>query len=208
MLANGFLALLYSLDTMMVGALSNTADAGTYSIASRLAQVILFAMNAAQAIASPLIVEASLRPTNDGLKSLIFTFNRVALIVAVPVAIGLAGFAHPILRIFGPAFADRDDVLRVLVAMQVLNVLTGPTGMMLSMLGLQGALARLLALGVLINVLLNLVWIPAYGPIGAAYSSLVAHAIWNTLAIVVLYRRHSVNCTVFGARPAKRTEAA
>ncbi|HPF27280.1 MAG TPA: polysaccharide biosynthesis C-terminal domain-containing protein [Steroidobacteraceae bacterium] len=207
MFANGFLVLMYSLDTVMIGLLRAPEDAGLYSVCSRLAIVVLFAMNAAQFAAAPMFAKAGREQTRADMLALVRSFNLVAAAIAAPTALAVFILASTLLGLFGHEYQVGANVLRVLVAMQLINVLTGPVGTLLGMLGLQRSLAYLIAGGLLINFLLNLYFIPLYGAAGAAWSSLIAHTTWNVAGAWTIRRRLGVDCTVLsilpvpGARP-------
>ncbi|MEZ5473822.1 MAG: oligosaccharide flippase family protein [Steroidobacteraceae bacterium] len=197
MFANGFLVVMYSLDTVMLGALRDSQAAGLYSVCSRMAVLVLFAMNAAQTVAAPMIAAAGREPTQPALRSLIRTFNVIACSIALPSAIFASIFASNLLGLFGDEYRVGAEILRILVIMQVINVFTGPVGTLLGMLGLQRALAYLIAAGLLVNLVLNLVWIPKFGVTGAAWSSLVAHSLWNIAGVWFIRYRFGIDCTAF-----------
>lgn len=207
MLANGFLVVLYAVDTLMLGWLANTTLAGHYSVASKLALLVLFAMNAAQVLAGPMLSGASAAGRREELERIVQAVNKVSVLAALPIVLGLFLFGADILRLFGPGFDEVNACLRILVAMQLLNVLTGPSGLLLSMAGHQRLLALLLAVGLVANVLLNLVLIPALGATGAAISALVAHTLWNLLALVGVRTRMGIDCSILTILPFRRTSA-
>ncbi len=195
MLANGFLIAMYSLDTVMLGALADTTAAGFYSVASRVAILVLFAMNAAQTVAAPMLAAASGARQSSELRSLVRTLNGLALLAAVPASLVLFAGAEACLSLFGDEFRAAAPALRILVLSQLLNVLTGPTGMVLSMTGQERSLAWLLLAALMLNGLLNLFWIPAYGVVGAACSALVAHAAWNIAGAWLIRWRLAIDIT-------------
>ena len=69
--------------------------------------------------------------------------------------------------------------------------------MVLSMAGQERSLVRLLFAGLALNALLNLLWIPAYGLIGAAASALVAHAAWNITGVFLIKSSLAIDVTPF-----------
>jgi len=126
-------------------------------------------------------------------------------VVALPITVAVLAFPVPILELFGAEFAAGGaEVLRLLAVMQLLNVLTGPVGVVLGMLGEQRALAALIASGLVLNVGLNLLWIPSHGGLGAAWSALVAHTAWNVVGAVWIARRLGVDCTVLSLLRGRR----
>jgi O-antigen/teichoic acid export membrane protein len=196
MFANAFLNLLYTLDTILLGALSSTTEAGLYAVASRVAIVVLFVMNALQSIGAPLFSEANAASRSAGLRKIVRTFNVFSVAAALPIATLLACFAEPVLGAFGPGFRDAAPVLQVLAGMQILNVLTGPVGALMSMTGRQNQLAVLLAGGLAVHVVLCLVLIPPFGALGAAWSAFIAHGLWNLCGVVIIRMQLGIDCSV------------
>jgi O-antigen/teichoic acid export membrane protein len=197
MMASGFLVAMYSLDTVMLGFLYDTTNAGFYSVASRIALVVLFVMNATQTVAAPMLATAAAVRQPAQVRVVVRTMNGLAIVAAVPASIVLLVAAEPIMGVFGSDFREAVPAFRLLVVSQLLNVLTGPTGMVLSMSGHEQTLVRLLFAGLVLNGLLNVLWIPDYGLMGAAASALVAHVSWNVAGALLIRARMSIDITPF-----------
>ena len=69
--------------------------------------------------------------------------------------------------------------------------------MVLSMTGHQNLTARILALGAVLNVLLNLVLVPRLGLEGGAVATTVALAAWNAMAVWAVWSRLGLGATAF-----------
>lgn len=197
MMASGILVAIYSVDTLMLGSLADTTTAGYYAVASRIALFVIFFMNVAQTVASPLIAATRVNGRTEELRAVVRVVNGLALLAAIPATILFVGAAEPLLGIFGGDFQAAAPALRILVISQFLNVLTGPTGTVLSMTGHERMLAILLALGLIANIALNIAWIPSYGLLGAAWASLVAQLVWNLVAALVIWRKMAFDVTSF-----------
>jgi len=195
MFAAGFQALLYALDTLMLGMIVDTTTSGLYSAASKVALLVLFSMNAAQVIAGSLLSESWLQGRRDEVQRIVHMTINISLLFAVPAVVVLIVGGRMIMSIFGSEFAVAADSLRILAAVQLFNVATGPVGLVLSMSGHQNRLVAYLAMALILNFLLNLVWIPAYGQIGAACSTAIAHILWNILGVVFIWKNLRINCT-------------
>jgi O-antigen/teichoic acid export membrane protein len=177
--------------------MADTTTAGFYSVASRVAIVVLFVMNGAQMVVAPLLAAAAGSGQAGELRQIVRTLNGLSLLAAIPAALILIAAAGPILGLFGVEFREAAPALRLLAVAQLLNVLTGPTGMVLSMTGHERSLVRLLLAGLVLNVVLNVVWIPVYGAAGAALASLLSHLAWNLMAVVVVRARLGLDITPF-----------
>jgi O-antigen/teichoic acid export membrane protein len=195
MFANAFLILLYTLDTILIGALKDTTEAGLYAVASRVAILVLFVMNALQSIGAPLFAEAYATDRTSGLRKVVRIFNLVSIVSALPIALVLGFFAEPLLGIFGSGFRAAAQVLQILAAMQVFNVLTGPVGVIMSMTGRQNQLATLLAGGLVVHVVLCVILIPRFGAAGAAWSAFIAHGLWNLCGVIMIRAQLGIDCS-------------
>ncbi len=202
MVANGALVAMYALDTPLLALLRSPAEAGFFSVASRMALFVLFVMNAVQLAAAPRLAAAATDPVR--LRAVVRGLNRMAATAGLAVAALLFAAAEPLLGLFGPEFVAGAPSLRILAAAQALNVLTGPTGILLSMTGRERPYALLLVSGLVVQVSLALWLIPLLGASGAATAGLIAHLSWNLAAVLVLRREFGIDVTVFDLlRPAR-----
>jgi O-antigen/teichoic acid export membrane protein len=198
LLASGALSAMYAIDTVMLGFLASTRESGIYAAASRLALTVLFVMNAAQFVVAPRLAAAAATRDMRAMTEVVSTLNILSVLAGLVIGTALIPWAGPILGIFGGEFSQGGGVLQVLVFMQILNVLTGPVGTVLSMTGGERRLALLLALGLLANICLNIVLIPRYGSMGAAWSAFVAHALWNLAGLIHVRQRLGIDVSCLG----------
>jgi O-antigen/teichoic acid export membrane protein len=75
--------------------------------------------------------------------------------------------------LFGPGFVDAAPCLRVLAWALMLMFVNRFTGTLLTAAGRQGMLVKLCAVVLVANVVLNLLLIPRYGRMGAAWVTLL-----------------------------------
>jgi len=93
------------------------------------------------------------------------------------------------LGLFGPDFAAATPILRILVSAQMIGILCGPVSVILVTLGHE-RLVLCVSLGVLaLNLCLNLILIPLYGPLGAAWATFVAVIALQVLLMVSVMQR-------------------
>jgi O-antigen/teichoic acid export membrane protein len=186
MVANGSLAAMYSVDALLLAVLRSPTEAGILTVASRVAMFVLFVMNAAQLAAAPRL--AAVSGDIARMRSVVRTLNRLSVTAGLAVAGLLFASAGPVLALFGPGFEVAVVPLRILIVGQVLNVLTGPTGVLLSMTGRENALAVLLAGGLAAQVALLIALAPTLGATGAALAGTAGGAVWNLAAAFLLRR--------------------
>jgi O-antigen/teichoic acid export membrane protein len=165
------------LNTLLVGALRSTADAGIYAAASRYLTVAAMAAVAIRQVLAPNRAAAVYQSTT-------------AWLVAInwPIYLVLLTFGPALLAVFGRDFAGGEVVLVVLAATMLAATAVGPVDVVLLMGGgsTWNLVNTLLALGT--NLALNVVLIPRYGLAGAATASAAGTLLNNLLPLVQVWR--------------------
>lgn len=204
LLVNGTFMLLTHADVLLIGALLGTTEAGIYSVASRFATLLLFGLTAASAIAAPMISEFYTQGQLKALQRVVTLTMWAGLGFALPITVAMLIWGRWLLALFGPIFVDAYAVLIILVAVQLVNALTGPTGYVLSMTGHQNQLALILTLSMLISIALSYLLIPILGIVGAAIAVALANSGWNIAGAIFIYRRLSINCSIISLSRIRR----
>ena len=181
----GLSVMLYmKVDIVMLGKMSGDRSAGIYSAATRLSEGFYFIPMIIASSVAPMLLRARARNREQyqqGLLKLYIFMVRVSLAIAVPLAV-----VSPLLIevLFGNEFSESSTVLRVHVWASIAVFLGVASSLYLTNEGLQKlSLYRTLA-GLVINILLNLLLIPAYGAVGAALATLCSYFV-ATFTIIV-----------------------
>jgi len=199
-LSGGAVLILLHTDLVLLGVLATPNDVAIYGAATRIAYVnalIFFAMSVLSVPQfSALLGRGQTEELQGFLQSVIgWTFWPSLLLV-----IGLLLLGRPILELFGPQFAAGYPVLAILVVASLFRAITGPLGELLAVSGNQDIAAVALWGGALANVVLNLVLIPAYGPVGAAVATSLAWVSIRVCFVVLVWRRLGVVPFLVGPR--------
>jgi O-antigen/teichoic acid export membrane protein len=104
--------------------------------------------------------------------------------LSLPAFAALLVFPGELLRLFGGAFAIGAAVTTVLAVGQLVNAATGPCGTVLNMSGRVSVNMWDNVAALVLNLLLNLWLIPAYGIVGAAVAWAVSLAAVNVARVV------------------------
>ncbi|MBI4773115.1 MAG: flippase [Deltaproteobacteria bacterium] len=185
-------------DTLMIGSIKGTTDAGIYSAAVRAAHLIAFGLAAVNVILAPMISE-------------LYSLNRMselqgtawgALLVSLPALVVLLVFGHWVLTLFGPEFGKGYSALVWLSLGQFFNAFCGSVGLLLVMTGKQQYVTVTVGASALLNIVLNAILIPPYGMVGGAIATSVTMMIWNAILTLTVYRQLGINPTIF-ARPCR-----
>jgi len=180
-------------DVLILGIFRPVGDVGIFNAALKTAGLLSFVLIAGNAILAPKV--ASLYQQGD-----IITVERLArfstkmmiLLATLPCVI-LLGFPAWVMGLFGEAFAHGSSVLVILTLGQLVNVVTGPVGILLLMTGHERSMRRRVMVAATIQVLLGLSLIPKFGIIGAATSAALGMVLLNILALIAVKKRLNIS---------------
>ncbi|MBS95137.1 MAG: hypothetical protein CL799_11925 [Chromatiales bacterium] len=172
-----------------LGFWSTETDAGLFAAAWRIAALVTFALIPVNSFAAPKM--AALWHEGDvvSLRRISQQATLLMIIVAAPMLIAIVLFPELIMSVFGDDFRIAAEILLVLAAAQVVNVVTGPVRSLLLMTGNeQDHRSASLAGGITILVGC-FVLVPAYGGLGAAWSVAASLVATNMSAAVFVWQR-------------------
>lgn len=169
------------IDQIMLERLGTQRAVGLYAASCRLAEVWFFVPVAVVSSVMPSLVAAKAEGQAAFLRRYL-KFFRIMLLLAFAIVVPMALFAQPlVLLLFGPAYAEAGPILAVQIWTSIFvfqGVAQGPWFVIenQTMLTLKRNLA-----GAVVNIGCNLVLIPRFGGLGAAFSSLAGQFVCNVL---------------------------
>lgn len=178
-LISGMQLLIVRMDIMLLGVLAEHEDAGRYAAASRISDLIVFALASANVVVAPLI--AGLHARNDvvGMQAMLVSLAKGVTLLTIPLVAVIVLFGKPLLGLFGHGYDAVYLPLLILVCGQIVNALSGPVDFVMSMTGQQMNMLKILAIATGLNAVFNLLLIPQFGPVGAAVATAGTTAFWN-----------------------------
>jgi O-antigen/teichoic acid export membrane protein len=176
------------LDLFMIAyLLADPAQAGLYAIAVRLIGALKLVPDALAA--SLFTVAAGMSEREAG--RLTSFVSRHSLLWTVAAVVALAAVAPLAVRLlFGEQYSGAIPPLQVLLLAMAMLTVARVLSRYFVAVGRQRANIVTQILAVLLNLTLNLLWIPRYGIIGAAWASLASYGL-QALLIVVWFGRDS-----------------
>lgn len=179
------------IDQVMLRQMSSAEDLGTYAAAARLSEVWYFV---------PVALGTALFPALVGLRDDQATHDRrlqvaldISAWVAIVIALGVTVFGGLVISvIYGEEFQDSADILRMQIWAGPFVFMGVIGGRSFLAQGQQRFEAWRYGLGAPINVALNLVLIPEYGGLGAAFATLLSYiVIAFVLPLIYPQTRHT-----------------
>jgi len=176
LLLSGVTSMLYlRLDIVMLGAMRGEVDAGIYGVATRLSEVWYFVPMALAASLQPVILKTRAADRVLYIERLKLLYSAFAW-TGIAIALAVAWLASPIVTLlFGAAYAAAGPVLALHVWAGIAVFLGVASSQFLVAENLVKLSLYRTALGLAVNVVLNLALIPSYGPMGAALATLLSY---------------------------------
>jgi O-antigen/teichoic acid export membrane protein len=194
----------YRADIFLLGLLLGDAGAiGLYSVAVSLAELTFFVPDSVSTVFFPRVASAA-REHADQVAPIVSRFTVLVTCLAV---VGLVPAAYVMVHVLLPAFAGSlvafAVILPGIVALSVAKVLSS----YVSGLGLPGPVAVAAVSTLVVNVAANVLFIPAFGIVGAAAASLVSYTIHAIILLGIssrLSRRPVISFIVPGRDEVQR----
>jgi O-antigen/teichoic acid export membrane protein len=196
-----FLSLAYfKVDTMMILFIRSAEDVALYEAGYKFYEISRFAVRSAGMVFFPL--SAALVAGDDwaGFRALSQKILMGAAAVGTVVGILVISFAPPVVpAVWGSAYGSSIPVVRVLFLGLPFLYMSYVSSFLAQALKLEGRIVGVMAVALVFNVSLNALLIPAFGAVGAAWTTVIGESV---LALTM------VSLVVRGARRLRRPELA
>jgi O-antigen/teichoic acid export membrane protein len=176
------------IDQVLVFEIAGQKAAGLYGAASKVFDRALVIPGSILATMFPMIA-AAYRDDVVRMRALVQTAVEVLLVATLPFVSLVAVIAGPLMRLlFGEAFASAGPALSVLMIVFAISSFSYVAGDLVIVLRLQRRYIIYATVGLIVNVALNLLLIPTYGFIAAAWVCLFTEALVVGLALRTAFR--------------------
>lgn len=172
-------------------------DISLLATAQRMATSTSFVLLAVNMVVAPRFAKLYGENNIIKLEKLAKGSIRIMLFISVPITTFIMLFPGLIMSIFGAEFTKGATVLQIICLGQVINVLAGSVGLLLTMSGHERDLRTVTLISGPIALILPFMLIPIYGINGAAYSTAISMIIQNLIAAFLVKRRLGFNTLIF-----------
>ena len=187
-LIGGFGLFLNYIDVLMVGGMMTTDDAGIYFAAVKISTLIGVGITAMNIVVAPQISQYYSAGKKSDLQGVITFSTRIIFALTLPAVLIVVFMGEWILSFFGPAFTSAYPALVVLAIGQLVSAIAGNVGYITTMTGQERISSAILGVSVVLNLVLNYIFIQNFGIFGAALATTITTALWN-VALVVFVRK-------------------
>ncbi len=172
-LVHSVVIMIYSLtDSILLAALRPVEDVGFFGIASSWVMLITYLVPISSLALFPYFAE------KEADSRLFGSSVRYTILIAVPLAFLVSAFSFPLITIFyGSAYTVAAQVVQVFSFVAIPIALNGLLGSFFIGSGKPHIPAKIITVAFAAAVVLNLLFIPLFGVVGAAYATLAARFI-------------------------------
>lgn len=184
--------LLKNADLILIGVLLDPTSTAHYAVASRLANLAAYPLNAVNVVVQPLFARLYAHSDIDSMQKIMTWAVRFLFFFSIIIWL-LVYFAGKFaLGLFGDSFIASYTSMIILVAGIAARSFVGPVGNLLNMTGQHKAVAKFMLFGAFFNIVMNLLLIPDFGIVGAAISTATVQLIFPIHASRIVTRKIGV----------------
>ena len=184
-------------DTLILTYFRSLTEVGIYNVVVPTAMLLNFFGTSIVAVLFPMSSEIWALNLKDHLLNLVYTIQKYTLMVILPIALIIFAFPSLIIKIlFGGAYISGAVSLQILIIGLVFFVLAQINISILSGIGYPKASAKLMMGGALLNFGTNLYFIPKWGIVGAASTSLISYMFVYFMSLVYVNRHVALKIPV------------
>lgn len=184
--SSGSLVFCYA-DTILIGLFMDNTNVGIYRTAFQLTSVSTFATMAFCTVLIPKISQWEVRGDFSAIAITISRAVTYSLILAIPACIGGWILGERLLYfLYGASFAQGATALAILLLVQIANVFMYLGTMSLNSMNRPRDAFVATAIASVVNIILNILFIPVMGISGAAVATLIAISLNGILAFLRL----------------------
>lgn len=179
-------------DIILLNSAVGADPTAVYSLANRFVHVVVLARYAINVSQSAVFARQFTHPDAAALNAVVSRVAGWTALLCGPVLWLLMIFPDAILTVLGAEYGAGSTALSILAGAMLLSLAAGPAEGLLLMSGASGLAFVNNAIALAVNLGLNIVLIPRYGPSGAAIAWAISLTLSRILAVVPLNRRHGV----------------
>jgi O-antigen/teichoic acid export membrane protein len=194
-------------DILVLGIFWDDANVGIYRVAIQMATVVIFGLQAVNAIQGPHIAHLFATGQMQRLQKMITRSSQAVLAFALIVIIPILLFGKMIIRaVFGAAYEGAYVPLAILCVGQVVNASMGSVASLLNMTGHERDTTKIIMSAAALNIALNFTLAPRWGMIGVAIATSVTLITWNLVMWRKVHQRTGIETSPFLRRRRDRPQ--
>lgn len=176
------------LSIMLAGWLLSNAELGLFKSSQQVGMLIAFILLVINAIFPPRFAAMYYKGDIPGLSRLARQGTLVGVFISLPFLLLCLIFPEWVMHWFGKGFSKASTLLQIIALAQFVNVATGSVGLLLNMTGHEKLMRNIALVSNFLGLLVFLILIPLFGPMGAAIGLAFILVVQNLVALFYVWR--------------------
>ena len=176
--------LMHWMDILMLGYFTDPIMVGLYHPAARTAGLLQAILLSFMSIYAPIISQLHAKKDLIAMSSLYKLISRWLMTFSIPIVIIFFSLSHKIMLLFGVEYVSSSNVLILLTIATFFQTFLGAAGPILSMTGYTNIVFWNTIIAFILNIILNIILIPQYGILGAAWATLISLSIIGVIRVI------------------------
>lgn len=166
------------LDTSMLGFMSTDVEVGFYSVATKITNMVTSLLTSVIGILLPRLSFYIKEELVEEYSKLLVKIINVMIVLTVPIVCGLILLSRQIIEVFsGAQYVSAVTAMNIMSPVVLLCVFASISGNILLSQNKERVSLIACIFGAVSNIILNSIFIPMYGHVGAAFATLIAQFI-------------------------------
>lgn len=175
------------IDSLMLFSLVGDQAVGYYSVAYRLILVLLFIPSVVAMAIFP-VMSRLYGESSNSLKTIVEKYFKLMMLIGIPIGIFTTVFAREIINLlFGNEYAPATLALQILIWATVFTFANTTFVQLFQSINRQMLVTKITGIGLLTNIIINLILIPKISFIGASIATLITEGLVAILLIICTY---------------------
>jgi len=173
---------------LIITPLLQSADTAIVGLCLKLALLVGFAVQVTQQLVVPDLADAHARKEHGAIRGILLKALGFPVAVTIAALVFVALWGETLLSLFGPEFTGAKVPLLILLGCQLVRAAFGPNVPLLTVIGAQRHNALVCMAALVVLALANVILVPVYGVLGAAFAVTIATVFWLGACSIVLAR--------------------
>lgn len=183
--------MIFYTDSIVIGLFLTTSAVTAYFVASRLVTYLQMLVSEMVGVLTPTTSDLAARNDQDGIKELLIVSTKYMLLIALPASAVFFVMGGDFITLWmGPSFAGSATILTILTIATLAHLIEMPADTILLGLGKHRVVAGFLFLQSIINLILSVMLVRAFGIKGVALGTAIPMIGFTSIAMVVYFRNH------------------
>ena len=180
-----FATIYYSIDMVMITQFVGTYDAGLYNAAYKLLSFLTIFYSIYTTVIFP-VLSKLFKDSKDLLKLGFAKSSKYLTVVSIPIAVFTCFYSYDIINIYGSEFVSAGPIMNILIWTICFIFINGNAGAVLNAAHKEYSVTKICGAAALLNVVLNLIFIPKFSYYGASVATVLSEALVFILCMYVL----------------------